>query len=159
MIGIILSILIFVDKLDDLVTLTWTEENWREIFGPDLAEVIIGALPPFAWRLVSSLAHVALGVLLLVGCLGLRRRRRWGISRCRQWAVLAIVWIAVEMGWATWWLSRYGGEIAGLPPGTWQAAAAFGLAVALVILLAFPVFLIIWLARKEVRAEYESWSS
>ena len=39
----------------------------------------------------------------------------------------------------------------------WQAATALGIGFALVLLLAFPVFLLVWLARPEVRAEYSSW--
>lgn len=155
--GIILSVIIFVDKLDDLVTLTWTEEEWKRFVGADLAVVVVSALPPVAWRLVSSLAHMALAVLLFVGSLALRRRRRVGVSRCRAWAVLAIAWVAVEIGWAIWWLSRYSGGIAGVSPATWQGYAAFGIAVALAILLAFPAFMLIWFARHEVRAEYHTW--
>ena len=71
--------------------------------------------------------------------------------------MLAIGWVVLEMGWAIWWLSRYTGQIMGIPPATLQGYAAFGIAVALVVLLAFPVFLLIWLARIDVRAEYEAW--
>jgi hypothetical protein len=156
-IGIILSVIIFVDKLDDLMTLTWTEEQWSRLLGTPLAETIVRSLPPVGWRLVSSVAQMALAVLLLSGSLALRRRRRAGISRCRTWAMLAIAWVAVEIGWAIWWLSRYPEGLIGIPAATWQGFAAFGIAVALVLLLAFPVFLLIWFSRGEVRAEYEGW--
>lgn len=155
--GLILSILIFVDKVDDLLTLTWTEEEWTRLVGRELADLILRTLPPLGWRLASILAHVALAVLLLTGSLALRRRRRSGVSRCRAWAVLAIGWVVVEMGWAVWWLSRFEGEIMGVAPATWPGYAAFGIAVALVVLLAYPVFLLIWLGRSDIRAEYESW--
>ncbi len=156
-IGIILSVIIFVDKLDDLLTLTWTEDKWTRVVGADLADLIVRSLPPLGWRLASSLVHMALAVLLFAGSLALRGRRRSGVSRCRAWAVLAIGWVAVEIGWAIWWLSRYTGGIMGIAPATWQGYAAFGIAVALVILLAFPVFLLIWLSRSHVRVEYEGW--
>lgn len=157
LIGLILSVIIFVDKLDELVTLTWTEEQWTRAVGEDLAALIVSALPPLGWRLASSLAHIALAVLLFAASLALRGRRRSGVSRCRAWAMLAIGWVVVEMGWAIWWLSRYEGEIMGVAPATWQGNAAFGIAVALVVLLAFPVFLLVWLSRGDVRAEYEAW--
>jgi hypothetical protein len=159
-IGIVLSAIIFIDKLDDLLTLTWTQEQWRGLVGADLANLIVDSLPPLAVRLVTSLAHMALAVLLLAGCLALRRRRRAGIARCRVWAALAIVWVTLEIGWAAWWLSQRTEEItraAGVSPAAWQGYAAFGIAVALVLLLAFPVFLLIWFARRDVKAEYETW--
>jgi hypothetical protein len=158
--GIILSVLIFVDKLDDLVTLTWTEERWRAVFGADLADLIVRSLPPLAVRLVTSLVRTALAVLLFAGCLALRRRRRVGVSRCRTWAALAIAWVALEMGWAAWWLSQRTEEIAdvaGISPAVWQGYAEFGIAVALVLLLAFPVFLLMWFAKSDVKVEYEGW--
>lgn len=158
--GIILSVIIFIDKLDDLITLSWTAEQWRVLLGADLARLVVESLPPMAVRLVTSLAHMALGVLLFAGCLALRRRRRAGITRCRVWAALAIVWVVLEVGWAAWWLSHRTEEItrwAGISPGVWQGYAEFGIAVALVLLLAFPVFLLIWFGRREIRAEYETW--
>lgn len=156
-IGIVLAIIAFLDKLDDLVTLAWTEEEWSRLVGAPLADAIVRALPPVGWRLTSSLVQMTLAVLLFMGSLGLRRRQRSGVSKCRTWAVLAIAWAAVEIGWAIWWLSRYPTDVMGIPPSTWQGFAAFGIAVALVILLAFPVFLLVWFSRDEVRAEYESW--
>jgi hypothetical protein len=156
-IGIILSVIIFLDKLDDLATLTWTEEEWARFVGGPLADAIVRALPPVGWRLASSLAQIALAVFLFAGSLALRKRRRTGVSRCRTWAVIAIVWVAVEMAAAIWWLSQYPGGFMGIPPATWQGYAAFGIAVALVVLLAFPVFLLIWFSRSEVREEYERW--
>jgi hypothetical protein len=66
-------------------------------------------------------------------------------------------WVAVEIGWVVWWLSRFTGEITGIAQATWQGYAAFGITAALAILLAFPVFLLIWLYRSHVRAEYVGW--
>lgn len=158
--GIILCVIIFVDKLDDLATLTWTQERWRALVGADLADLIIRSLPPVGVRLVTSLAHMVLAVILFAACLALRRRRRAGVSRCRAWAGLAIVWVVLEIGWAAWWLAQRTEAIAGaagISPAAWQGYAGFGIAVALVLLLAFPVFLLVWLGRSEVKAEYEGW--
>lgn len=159
-IGIILSAIIFIDKLDDLAMLNWTQEQWRGLVGANLAELIVGSLPPVAVRLVTAVAHMALAVLLFAGCVALRRRRRVGVSRCRAWAALAIVWVLLEVGWAAWWLSQRTDEVArvaGMSPSTWLGYAGFGIAVALALLLAFPVFLLIWLARPGVKAEHETW--
>lgn len=157
-IGIVLSVVMVADKVDDVLTLGWAEEDWRRIFGAYLTDIVTDAMPPAGWRLVSSVAHIGLGVLLFVGSIGLRRHRRSAVAKCRLWALLAIVWVAVEIGWAIWWLSGYTGQVAGVSAAEWQGYAAFGIAVAVVILLAFPLFLLVWLARREVRAEYESWT-
>lgn len=157
-VGLILSAIMFFDKLNDLATLTWTEEQWSRFVGAELADVIVRSLPPRGIRVVSSVVHMALAILLFTGSWALRGRRRSGVYQCRAWAMLAIVWVAVEIGWAIWWLSRFTGEIMGIAQATWQGYAAFGITAALVILLAFPVFQLIWLSRDEVRAEYEVWA-
>jgi hypothetical protein len=156
-IGLVLSAIMFFDKLNDLVTLTWTEEQWSRFVGTDLADVIVRSLPPRGVRLVSSVVHMALAILLFTGSLALRGRRRSAVDKCRVWATLAIGWVAVEIGWAIWWLSRFTGEIMGVAQATWQGYAAFGIALALLILLAYPVFLLTWLSRSHVRAEYTGW--
>lgn len=156
-IGMILGVIIFLDKIDDLVTLTWTEEDWRRIFAPDIAEVIARARPPQAWRLVSHLVQMGLGVLLFVGSIVLRRRRRAGVRLCRVWAWLAIVWAVVTIGWAIWWLQQFGGEMADVSLVGWQGYAAFGIVLALVLMLAFPVFLLVWFSKLDIWAEYATW--
>ena len=107
--------------------------------------------------MISSVVHMALAILLFTGSWALRGRRRSAVAKCRAWATLAIAWVAVEIGWAIWWLSRFTGEIMGVAQATWRGYAAFGITAALVILLAFPVFLLTWLSRSHVRAEYEAW--
>ncbi len=156
-IGIILGVIIFIDKIDDLMTLTWTEEDWRRIFAPGLAELIVRAMPPVGWRLFSGVAEMGLGVLLFVASIALRRRRRSGVYLCRVWAWLAIVWAVMVMGWAIWWLQQYAGEIPGLSLVSWQGFAVFGIVFALVLLLAYPVFLLFWFSKPDVQAEYETW--
>lgn len=156
-IGLVLSTIMFVDKLDNLVTFDWTEEQWARLVGANLADLIVRSLPPRGVRLISSVVHMALAILLFTGSWALRGRRRSAVSKCRAWAKLAIGWVAVEIGWAIWWLSRFTGELMGIAEATWRGYAAFGIALALVILLAYPVFLLTWLSRSHVRAEYEGW--
>jgi peptidoglycan biosynthesis protein MviN/MurJ (putative lipid II flippase) len=139
------------------MTLRWTVEDWRRFFAPGIAELIVSAAPPVGWRLLSGLTQIALGVLLFFGSLALRRRTRWGIHLCRLWAWFAIVWAAITMGWAAWWLLHYASEIRGDAIINWQGYAVFGIVLAFVLTLAFPVFLLVWLSKRVVRAEYESW--
>jgi len=157
-IGIVLGVLIFLDQIDDLwMQLTWTEEDWRRFFSPEMSALMAAALRPTGWQLASSVIQMGLGILLVVGSLGLHLRRRSGVSLCRLWAWLAVAWAVADIGSAAWLLSRYTGEVAGLPVFSWQTAAALGIGFALVLMLAFPVFLLVWLGRPEVRAEYSSW--
>lgn len=157
-IGIVLGVLIFLDQIDDLwMGLTWTEEDWRRFFSPEMAALMATALRPAGWQLASTVIQMGLGILLVVGSLGLHRRLRFGLSLCRSWAWLAIAWVIIDIGWDIGQLSRYRGEIPGLPIVSWQTAAALGIGFAVVLLLAFPVFLLVWFARPEVRAEYSSW--
>lgn len=156
-IGIILGIIIFLDQVDDLLLLRWTEEDWRRIFAPDIAALIGQATPSVGWRLFSSVIQMGLGVLLFVGSLALRRRSRSGVFVCRLWAWLAIGWTVLTIGWAIWWLQRHAGEISGLSDVSWQGYATFGIVLALVLLLAYPVFLLVWLSKRDVQTEYKTW--
>lgn len=156
-IGIILGIIIFIDKIDDLVTLTWSAADWQTIFAPDIAELIVRASRPVGWHLLSGVVQMGLGVFLVVASIALRRRRRAGVSLCRVWAWLAIAWAVTAMGWAIWWLPRHAAEIPGLSLASWQAWAVFGIVFALVLILAFPVFLLLWFSKLDVRAEVETW--
>lgn len=157
-IGIVLGVLIFLDQIDDLWMLTWTEEDLRRVFSPEIGALIAAAMRPKGWQLVSTVIQMGLGLLLVVGSLRLKRRRQSGIALCRSWAWLAIAWAVAVIGWGTWLLSRYSGEIPGVSIVSWQTAAVLGIGFALVLLLAFPVFLLVWLAKSEVREEYSSWA-
>ena len=157
-IGVVLAALIVLDKIDDLVMLNWTEADWSRLLGPDLAALVYAALPPTAWRLLKSLVHIGLGVLLASGALALRHRRLHGVRRCRLWAWLSIAWVLGSMTVGLILARQSLGDIPGLSVYGWQAAAAFGIIVAVGILLAFPTFLLIWFSRDAVRAEYESWA-
>jgi len=158
-IGVVLGVVLILDNLDDLVTLRWTAAEWRSIFGAYVADWITRTLPPVGWRLVSALVQIGLGVLLVVASVGLRRRSRAGVSRCRLWAWLAIGWVAVIIGQGGLWLLRHGSELSVLAAPGVRGYVAFAIALSLVLLLAFPVFLLAWLSRADVRTEYESWSA
>jgi hypothetical protein len=158
-IGIVLGILIFLDQIDDIwIGLTWTEEDWRQVFAPHIAELVTSSLRPKGWQLASIIIQMGLGLMLVAGSLGLHKRRRSGIALCLSWAWLAIAWAVADIGRSVWLLSRYAGEIPGTSIVSGQTAAALGIGFALLLLLAFPVFLLVWLARPDVRTEYASWT-
>ena len=157
-IGVLLGLLFVIDKVDDLMTLQWAVADWERIFAPDIADLIVRSMPPAAWRVTSALVELALAAFLIFGSLGLRRRQPASVARLRLWAWLAIGWAVVVVGWGWWWLQRQGGLSSVTGIEHWQGYAVFGLAVAVLLLLAFPVFLLVWFARPDVRAEYEAWS-
>lgn len=157
-IGIVLGIGLLIDKVDDLMTLRWTAEDWRRIFAPNLADLIARLMPPVAWRVVSVAVQIGLAALLLVGSVALRRRARKGVSLCRLWAWLAIGWAVATIVWGGLWVQQHSGELPAIALGGGQAYVLFALAFAVVLLSAFPVFLLVWLAKSTVRAEYETWT-
>ena len=95
-IGIVLGIVLLLDKVDDVMTLRWTAEDWRRIFGPNLADLIARSMPPFAWRVASTAVQIGLAALLIVGSVAVRRHARNGVSLCRLWAWLAMGWAVVR---------------------------------------------------------------
>lgn len=158
-IGIVLAILTIIDKASDLLwLLMWSEADWARVLAPDLARLVVNVMPPTAWLVTSSLAWIALSVLLLGGSLELWRRHRSGIARCGLWARLAIGWIAVEWTLGLWWLGTIADEISAVAPAGWQATAAPAILLALALMVAYPVLLLVWFARESIRHEYAGWS-
>lgn len=157
-IAVIAGALTVVDQLDDLATLGWDQQDWARFVGPRLAEIIVGAMPPLFWRVTTLLVQLALGILLAVAGLRLRRRRRSGVRLCRLWAGLAIAWALCTTGVAAVWLRGYGATIGGAELVNWEGWAVFGIGLALAILVAFPVLLLIWFQRPQVQADYEAWA-
>ena len=78
--GLLLGVLLVIDKVDDLLTIGWTAKDWERIFAPALADLITRSMPPVAWRVTAALVELALAVFLVVGSLGLRRRRGRGFE-------------------------------------------------------------------------------
>jgi hypothetical protein len=158
MIGIVVGVLMILDQLDDLlVTQLWGTDAWRHLVGRELGDFLVRSLPSPAWTVTTNLVKLALGILLVYGAVSLRRRRRLGVTLCRSWAWLAIVWLVVETVQGLVWLSRYAGEIPGVPAGDWQGTATCGLVFGVALLLVWPVFLLVWLARSDVREETAGW--
>jgi hypothetical protein len=159
-IGITVGVILFIDKLEDLITpLVWSEEDWSRIFSPRLAELITEAMPPMSWVIPSSVIGMLLATLLVAGSISLLRRRRSGIRMCQWWSWLAILWVAVESTVAIRWLGRFFPRISEFAQSGWEGLAAMGVIVALIVVLAFPVFLLLWFSRPPVRAQYAAWSA
>lgn len=156
--GVILGGLIVLDQVDDLlVFLWWDESDWARLFAPDVAEVIARAAGPVGWRLLSGLAQVALGTMLVVASVRLRGRRASGIRLSMLWAWLAIGFAVVEIAAAALLLARASGHVGLTAAGGLEAFAALGLALALALIVAWPILLLAWLTRPAVKAETAGW--
>lgn len=156
-IGIVVAVIMFVDKFDDLLMLPWLQsrEWWVGLVGEGLATDILRWMPPSSWIAFASVIGMALGALLFVGALKIRRRHRSGVALCRIWAWLAIVWLLVELSLSLWWVSGLIGELA--PPGEVLGPALFTIVVILAVILAFPVFLLSWFNRPVIKAQLAAW--
>jgi hypothetical protein len=158
-IGIVIGIVLLIDTADDMLTLRWTAEDWRRVFAPQITDGIARAMPSVGMRILSTVVQVALAALLIVGSLALRRRSSAGVAHCRLWAWLAVAWIVIQVARGAVWLRRFGDDLPSVGAVTPHAYALFAGALAVAILLAFPVFLLVWLSRPTVRAEFERWAS
>ncbi len=158
MIGIILGVLIAIDQIDDLlIHVWWTEADWARYLGPDIADLIVHASGSTVLRVLSSVAEACLGVFLVVASVRLRARRRSGVSLSRTWSWLAIVFALVETATAAVLLSEWREEMAAMSGSDVEGYVRFGIGVALAIMIAWPLFLLIWTGLDSVEIEVESW--
>jgi len=82
--GVVLGVLMVLDTIDDvLFQLFWNEEDLARWVGADIAQSIVVSMPPLAWRLLSAVIQIGLGVYLVAASLRLRRRQASGVEMCR----------------------------------------------------------------------------
>jgi len=156
--GVVLGALMVLDTLDDLLfQLFWNEEDWAAWVGADIARSIVASMPPLAWALFSAVVQIGLGAYLVAGSLRLRRHQASGIEMCRTWAKVTVAWIIVSMGLALWWVGRIAGEFAGATQAQVESAALYGVALAALLLLAYPLVLLYWFSKDGIRAETAVW--
>ena len=110
------------------------------------------------WRVLSSVAEACLGVLLVVASWRLRARRRSGVTLSQTWSWLAIVFALVETATAAVLLAAWREQRIAAEPGALETYLSVGLWSALLIMIAWPVFLLVWTNREPVREEIASWS-
>ncbi len=157
-IGMVLGGLTLLDKASDLLwLLVWSEGDWYRVLPSQLARLVVSVMPPTAWIAITTLIWIALSVLLINGSLELYRRHRSGILRSRLWARLAIGWIAVEWTVGLWWFTTIADDLSTVAPAGWQATAVPAILLVLALMLAYPVFLLVWLGRPSVAHEHAGW--
>ena len=119
------------------------------------------------WTIPGSLAGMALGILLLVGGSGLLKRRSWGHRVCLGWAGLKMI-LVIYMATIQYQIAidqaeaiRNDPNMQSLPAPFASIMQSFGMIGVIVGVIwgwALPVFLLVWLSRRKIRAEMQSWS-
>ena len=155
-VGCVLAFLMFVENLSDLGPLSWPRQRWVDLVGEELADAVIQALHP-AWVVPMSLFGIALALYLLVASINLRRQRRRGVNQSRVWSWLAIALLAAETLRGLVWVIRYSDVVAALDDGTAWYEYIIGVVVLAVLL--YPVFLLVFLSRPKIRAQWAGWPS
>ena len=121
--------------------------------------------------LVVYLTSTILSVLLLIGGIGVLRRRGWSGRTLNIWAILRILQ-AIPAVIVTYLMNDAmfeameeaaasgGGATAQMPSGIFSVMATVGLAAVIIQLLiywALPVFVLIWFSRRVIREEVAEW--
>ena len=157
--GVVLGALMVLDTLDDvLFQLFWNEEDWAGWVGADIARSIVVSMPPIAWALPSAVIQIGLGVYLVAVSLRLRRRQASGVEMCRTWAKVTVAWVIVSMGLVLWWIGRIAPYFLGATQAQVESTVAWGVALAALLLLAYPLFLLYWISKDAIRAETATWA-
>jgi hypothetical protein len=158
-IGIIVAVLAFIDEIGELVRLfTWSDADWARLMGAEAVELIKKAGPPLGLVVASAVINLELALLLFVGSILLLRRKRGGVICCKVWAWIVLPWLVIQLVLALTWLRDLLEAL--LQPdlmptmGAVVAGVVFGFALVAV----FPVFLLVWFARPNIRAEYTLWN-
>ncbi|MFQ5491092.1 MAG: hypothetical protein ACE5GE_10250 [Phycisphaerae bacterium] len=116
------------------------------------------------WIVAGSILGLLVAGLLLAGGVGLLRRRLWGVSCYRFWAVLKILLVAINLGVAIAMhattveiLQSSSPQGSVIPPGLASFMTVIIPALTLIWGWALPVFMLIWLARTKIKAETATW--
>ena len=116
-------------------------------------------------RLVSALAYllgVGLSIILLIVGVGLLRRRPWSARFARLWAVLDLILMVVgTLVLYDYYKRQFVVSIAdsGLSMGTVEMLFAAIYFFDLLVSFVFPVFVLIWFARRKIKDEVATWQS
>ncbi len=119
------------------------------------------------WNLISTAGlglFVILAVVLLVSGIGMVRRRRWSVGVAKAWASIKIVvgLAMVAIGWIV--KDRIAAAVASgniqaeTVPQDLMRVSAGGMTSQAVMLVALPVFVLIWLSLRSTKEEAVYWN-
>jgi hypothetical protein len=140
--------------------------------GTMFRRTVLPGMPPELFQIrpglvVIQLVRFAMAVALLIIGIGLLQRRPRSARWVNPWAVLAIV-VSVIGGYIEFRAQQDNFAImathGGMPPGGpgpgfgfFMGFAAAGAVFNAVLRCAFPVFLLVWFARRKIKEEVSTW--
>ncbi len=120
---------------------------------------ILASQPPALWIVPASLIGMALATLLLVGCIGLARRRAGGVKLCLVWAWINIPWTLIGLAVGAYFQLRVPADAQQMGAGFQYFGLAVGSCFALTLGVGFPLFMLIWFARRSVKDDVAAWEA
>ncbi len=147
---------------------------------PFFLDAMMSAMPPqagqqaiqdvakdwMAWTIPIALVSVVLALLLLIGGIGLLKRRPWASKTCVAWAIIRILLVAVNSGVGyviqqkTWdIMSQQDPNLSALPAGFTGGILAATVVFNLLWGWALPVFMLIWFSRRKIKDEVVGWGA
>ena len=142
---------LFLDQFMSLVPQGEAEEMTSALDGLKPALIISGALT------------MVLAIVLLIGGIGLLRRRAWGRSTCLTWAGLKMA-LVVGNSVLSYIVQQaqfqamaedpnMAGSMPGFLPALMQALGVVGLVIGLLWGWALPIFVLVWFSGSTIKAE------
>lgn len=117
--------------------------------------------------IISASLTMVVAIVLLIGGIGLLRRRAWGRRTCMTWAGLKMVLVVCNSVLSYIFQQaqfqamvedpNMAGNMPGFLPALMQAMGAVGLVFGLIWGWALPIFMLIWFSRRKIKAEVAQW--
>ena len=128
-------------------------------------DTMMASQPPMLWIIPASLVGMALATLLLIGCIGLARRRAGGVTLCKVWAWIIIPWTLISLVVAAYFQFQVPADAQQMGLGFQMGVGiqyfflAAGACFALTTGVGFPMFMLIWFARPSVKDDVDAWAA
>lgn len=122
-------------------------------------DTMMASQPPMLWIIPASLVGMALATLLLIGCIGLARRRAGGVNLCKVWAWINIPWVLISLVVAAYFQFQVPADAQQMGVGFQYFFLAAGACFALTTGVGFPMFMLIWFARPSVKDDVDAWAA
>ena len=128
-------------------------------------QAVVAAIEEMAgWTVAVSLASAVVAGVLLAGGIGLLKRRRWSVRITRIWAFVRLL-LVIANAVLTYQMTKAQFEVmsqqqpgaAAMPAGFGGVVGTISVAFGVIWGWAFPVFVLIWLARGKIKAETSAW--
>ncbi len=125
----------------------------------DQIDAMSASQPPAAWIIPASLVGLALSTLLLVGSIGLARRRGGGIALCKAWAWINIPWTVISLVATAYFQLRVPAVAQPMGEGFKYFGLAIGACFGLTFGIGLPLFLLLWFSRAKIKDEVAGWAA